>query len=127
MVTRNLGELHVFPDAEAVAKALADLFVDIGKWAIADRGSFTVALAGGNTPRAAYTLLGQPPRSEALPWSDVQVYFGDERCVPPEDAQSNYRMALETFLSKVPIPEANVHRMRGEIDPPQAAREYASM
>jgi 6-phosphogluconolactonase len=124
-VTRNLGELHVSPDAAGVAKSLADLFVDIGKSAIADRGSFSVALAGGNTPRAAYTLLGQRP--EALCWSDVYVYFGDERCVPPDDDQSNYHMAVETFLSKVPIPETNVHRMRGEIDPPEAAREYASV
>lgn len=121
------GNVQIFSDAQAVAQALADVFVDIGQSAMADRGSFRVALSGGNTPRAAYALLAQEPRREALSWSDVFIYFGDERCVPPDDEQSNYRMAKLAFLDAVPIPPANVHRMRGEIDPKEAAREYAAV
>lgn len=121
------GEIKVYSNAEAVAAALADLFVDVGQTAMADRGLFRVALSGGNTPRRAYELLAQEPRSTALSWSDVYVYFGDERCVPPDDEQSNYRMACKAFLDSVPIPPANVHRIRGEADPGFAANNYASV
>ena len=121
------GSVQIFSDAAAVAGALAETFVDVGQAAMTDRGAFRVALSGGNTPRAAYQLLAQPPRAEMLSWSDVFVYFGDERCVPPGDEQSNYLMARKTFLDAVPIPHANVHRIRGEIDPATAAAEYAEI
>ncbi|MGA8097763.1 MAG: 6-phosphogluconolactonase, partial [Candidatus Cybelea sp.] len=98
-----------------------------GNLAMADRGSFTVALAGGNTPRAAYELLSMEPLIDQISWSDVFIYFGDERCVPPTDEQSNYRMAQKAFLSSIPIPPENVHRIAGEIDPGHAANEYASL
>jgi 6-phosphogluconolactonase len=119
------GELHVLSGPEAVAAATADLFVDSALTALADRGTFSVSLAGGNTPRAAYALLAQEPRRSRLSWSDVHIYFGDERCVPPDDEQSNYRMAQKTFLDAVGIPATNVHRIRGEADPQEAAAEYA--
>lgn len=121
------GEIKIYPDAEAVAEALADLFIDVGQTALADRGVFRAALSGGNTPRRAYELLAEEPRSLALPWKDVFIYFGDERCVPPDDEQSNYRMASKAFLSRVPIPPHNVHRIRGEADPGAAANNYASI
>ena len=121
------GELHVYRDSQAVARAVAELFVATGRMAAAERGAFRVALSGGNTPRAAYELLGQEALREELSWSDVFIYFGDERCVPPTDDQSNYRMAQQTFLDAVGIPHANVHRIRGEADPGQAANEYASI
>lgn len=121
------GEIKIYPDAEAVATALADLFIDVGQTALADRGAFRVALSGGNTPRRAYELLAEEPRSLALPWKDVFIYFGDERCVPPDDEQSNYRMASKAFLNLVPIPHHNVHRIRGEADPGVAANNYASI
>jgi 6-phosphogluconolactonase len=124
---KSKGELHVFSDAQALARALADLFIDVGNTAMANRGNFRVALAGGETPRAAYELLAQEPRRDQISWSDVFVYFGDERCVPPTDEQSNYLMAYKAFLSSVPIPPANVHRMVGEIEPGHAANEYASV
>ena len=111
------GELCIYVDAGAVAQALAEYFVATGQLAIAERGKFTVALSGGNTPRAAYELLATDPLCAILPWSDVFIYFGDERCVPPDDERSNYRMAREAFLDAVPIPRANVARMQGEIDP----------
>ncbi|HXO17778.1 MAG TPA: 6-phosphogluconolactonase [Candidatus Dormibacteraeota bacterium] len=121
------GELQVCRNPEVLAEALADLFITTGSLAMADRGAFRVALAGGSTPRAAYELLSLEPRREQLSWSDVLVYFGDERCVPPTDEQSNYRMAEKAFLRSVPIPKANVHRIAGEADPGHAANEYASV
>jgi len=120
-------ELRVYADAGAVAQALADAFVMVGRTAIAERGAFAVALSGGNTPRAAYELLAADPLRTSLSWNDVFIYFGDERCVPADDERSNYRMAREAFLDAIPIPEANVARMQGEIDPGMAANEYASI
>ncbi len=121
------GELQVYSDSDRLAAGLADLFVDLAQTAMADHGLFRVALAGGNTPRRAYELLGQEPRNLSLSWSDVFIYFGDERCVPPDDEQSNYRMAKKAFLDAVPLPAANIHRIRGEADPGVAANEYASI
>ncbi|HEY1428264.1 MAG TPA: 6-phosphogluconolactonase [Candidatus Tumulicola sp.] len=123
----NLPGVKVYADATAVAHALAETFVAAGQEAIARSGSFHVALSGGSTPRTAYELLALEPDRDALSWSDVFVYFGDERCVGPDDEQSNYRMARTAFLDEVPIPKPNVHRMRGEIDPAQAAAEYAGV
>ena len=121
------GELHVYPDAATLARAVADLFARTADVAVAQRGAFHVALSGGNTPRATYELLAEEPLRDEIPWSSVFVYFGDERCVPPDDELSNYRMAEEAFLGKVPIPQANVHRIAGEVDPGHAANEYASL
>ena len=121
------GELEVYRDSQTMARALAELFVTTSAVAMADRGAFRVALSGGETPRAAYELLGKEPLSQEVSWSDVFVYFGDERCVPPTDELSNYRMAQKTFLDAVPIPRANVHRISGEVDPGHAANEYASI
>jgi 6-phosphogluconolactonase len=121
------GELRVYRDANALARALAELFVATGRMAATERGSFHVALSGGNTPRSAYQLLGQEPLRDELSWSDVFIYFGDERCVPPDDEQSNYFMARRAFLDAVGIPHSNVHRIHGEVDPGHAANEYASI
>jgi 6-phosphogluconolactonase len=104
---------------------LADIFVNTAQSAIAERGAFSVALAGGSTPKAAYALLAQEPRRMQVTWKDAFVFFGDERCVPPDDAQSNYAMASGAFLRDVGIPEPNVHRMRGEDEPAAAAASYA--
>ncbi|HLX26490.1 MAG TPA: 6-phosphogluconolactonase [Candidatus Cybelea sp.] len=121
------AEMQIVRDPNALARALADLFVSLGRMAMADRGSFHVALSGGNTPRAAYELLAQEPWRDELSWSDVFIYFGDERCVPPDDEQSNYLMAKRAFLDSVGVPRANVHRIAGEVDPGHAANEYASL
>ncbi len=123
-MTRESGELRVLDTPADVAKALADVFVACGAEAIGARGRFIVALSGGTTPKAAYQLLATSPYRTALDWNKVEVFFGDERCVPPEDAQSNYKMARDTFLRAVGIPDANVHRMRGESDPRDAALTY---
>jgi 6-phosphogluconolactonase len=81
-----------------------------------------LSLAGSNTPRRAYALLAAEP---GIDWSQVELWFGDERCVPPDDPDSNYRMALEALISRIDIPDANVHRVRGEDDPAAAAAAYA--
>jgi 6-phosphogluconolactonase len=121
------GAMQIYPDPAALARALADLFVSTGRAAISERGSFHVALSGGNTPRAGYELLAQPPLRDEISWQNVHIYFGDERCVPPTDDRSNYAMAKHAFLDAVGIPKANVHRIVGEIDPGHAANEYASL
>jgi 6-phosphogluconolactonase len=126
---RASRELRVYPDAGALASAAADLFLEIARRAI-QRGPFRVALSGGSTPRALYTVLAS--RSEApdpplVPdgWRAVDFFWGDERHVPPQSPSSNYRMALEALLSKLPVPAENVHRIRGELpDASVAAEEY---
>jgi 6-phosphogluconolactonase len=122
----NTGELLVLDTPEAVAQAVADAFISDAQQAIDERGAFFVALAGGKTPKETYQLLGQEPRRSRIDWNRVQVFFGDERCVPPTDDQSNYKMANDALLRAVDIPQDNIHRMRGEDDPTQAAADYAS-
>ena len=90
--------------------------------AIADRGIFRLGLCGGNTPRPVYAELGK--HYPDLPWEKMQVTFGDERCVPPDDAQSNYKMAKDSLFDAVHFPEGGIFRIRGEIDPEAAALEY---
>ncbi len=121
------GDLHVYADAPAVSRALAECFVKAGNAAIAENGSFHVALSGGNTPRAAYELLAGEPFRSSLSWNNVFVYFGDERCVPPTDERSNFGMARAAFLDAIPVPTANVRRMSGEVDPGHAANEYSTI
>ena len=127
MTERNLGRLDVYPNADELATALADLFADEAETAQTERGAFYVALAGGTTPTAAYQLLASDAYAERISWNDVYVYFGDERCVKPDDPLSNYKTAFDALLSHVPIPTGNVHRMKGEIDPAEAATEYAAI
>jgi 6-phosphogluconolactonase len=105
------------------ASDAAQWILKSAKEAVAARGLFRLGLAGGNTPKAVYQQLAQ--LGDALPWERLQITFGDERCVPPDHADSNFRMARESLLSQVPIPEGNIFRIRGEIDPAQAAAEYA--
>lgn len=120
--------LEVLPDAAAVARRAAELFLRDGRDAVGARGSFAVTLSGGSTPRALYLLLADEPYVSSVPWSRVRVFWGDERCVAPGDAASNYRLAQETFLNTVPLPPTRVHRLRGEAaDPEQAAREYEAL
>ncbi|HEY1883698.1 MAG TPA: 6-phosphogluconolactonase [Candidatus Cybelea sp.] len=120
------GDLQVCADSADLAQTLANLIVTSANTAVANRGGFLIALSGGSTPKAAYELLAGNALCKAVPWDRVSVYFGDERCVPPDDERSNYRMAERAFLDAVPIPHGNVHRIRGEIDPGLAANEYAS-
>jgi 6-phosphogluconolactonase len=116
-------EIHILPDAAALAAFAADQFIQLAADAMAIRGRFIVALAGGSTPRLLYTLLTQPARLAQIDWSRVIVFWGDERCVPPDDPQSNYRMAQQVLLDHVPLQVEKVHRIFGELEPEQAAQK----
>jgi 6-phosphogluconolactonase len=106
-------QIQILKDAVAVAEVAAARFIEIGQAAIAKRGRFAVALAGGSTPKRVYELLASEPYREHLDWSRVHIFFGDERCVPPDHAESNYRMVNEAMLARLPLPEQNIHRING--------------
>jgi 6-phosphogluconolactonase len=100
----------------------AGFIFELARQALAERDKFRIALSGGNTPRPVYEELAQ--MAADFPWDKAFITFGDERCVPPEDEQSNYRMARENLLIPAHIPDQSVLRMRGEIEPQSAAEEY---
>jgi 6-phosphogluconolactonase len=105
--------VKVLPDAAALFRAAADEFTRLASDAVRENGRFTVALSGGSTPRSLYSLLATAYQS-AVPWKQIFVFFGDERHVPPDSSESNYKMANDAMLSKVPIPAENVFRIRAE-------------
>jgi 6-phosphogluconolactonase len=113
--------LIVCEDVDALNREAAARFVRRSEDAVATRGRFTVALSGGSTPRSLYELLACAPWRKRIAWTATHVFWGDERCVPPDHRDSNYRMAYQALLAHVPIPVENVHRMRGEIEPSAAA------
>jgi 6-phosphogluconolactonase len=113
--------LTIHKDKQALAEAAARDFVARVAAAIEERGRFTVALAGGSTPRTAYELLARDHTDE-VDWANVHIFYGDERSVPPEHEDSNYRMSKEAMLDHVQV--ASVHRMQGELTPEQAAKSY---
>ncbi len=115
---------HLQDSAELALKA-ARHFARLADQYVLGNGRFTVALAGGSTPKAMYSLLARAPFLDTVPWQSVFFFFGDERTVPPEHAESNFRMASESLLSKVPVPPDNVFRIAGEeADPHRAAALY---
>ena len=116
--------IEICKDAEDMARHAAGMFVAMAGRALGSGGRFTVALAGGETPRLLYGMLTSDHFAFQIVWPAVHVYFSDERCVAPYDPRSNYRMASETILSKVGVPEGNIHRMRGEEEPVRAAAQY---
>ena len=118
------GEVYVYGSAEEVAREAADAFVACVAGVLADRATARVALAGGSTPKAMYRLLASPAYRERVEWKRVEIYFGDERCVPPDHADSNYRMAREALLDHVPLGADRVHRIAGERPPEEAAAQY---
>lgn len=113
--------LRVYEDKKRLAEAAASDFADKATNSIDSSGRFVVALAGGSTPKVAYELLVSEYADE-VDWNNVHVFFGDERSVPPEDDDSNYRMAREALLDHVPV--GSVHRMKGELLPDEAAMLY---
>ncbi len=115
--------ITTFPDNAHWVAGAAAFIASNAQAAIATRGRWSVALAGGNTPKSVYQCLAND-YAQALDWSRVHVFFGDERCVPPDDERSNYGMAQEALLSRVPIPAQQIHRIRGEDDPAVAALAY---
>ncbi len=113
--------VHLHESPEGLAEAAARAFVEGAAEAVAERGRFAVALAGGSTPKATYEVLARDHTGD-VDWPNVHAFFGDERTVPPDHEDSNFRMALEALLDRVPV--GSVHRMRGELPPDEAAAAY---
>lgn len=118
--------LEIYTNASALCEAAANRVMDLAEDAITDQGEFHIALAGGSTPRMLYSLLALSPYKEGLNWQQFHVYFGDERCVAPDHDDSNFKMASDSLLSHIPIPQANIHRIPAELDDHDvAAQQYA--
>ena len=122
MNTNERGDLIVLADPATLAKEAAQRFVELSKAAIKGRGRFRVALSGGSTPRATHERLAHQHRDD-IDWSNVEVFWGDERFVPPDDPESLFRMARETLLDHVPIPAANIFPMPTVGGTPEAAAQ----
>jgi 6-phosphogluconolactonase len=119
---------HIFADLEELSIAFAERWIDLALKAITVRGQFHVALTGGSTPKHLYERLASAKFADHLDWRRVHIYFGDERCVPPDHSDSNFCMANEVFLRHVPIPSGQIQRMHGEsLDAWGAARSYAEI
>jgi 6-phosphogluconolactonase len=118
------GTVVVLPDLDALSHEAAQIFVLLSQASIAARGKFAVALSGGSTPRALYSLLAQERYSGAVEWNKVHLFWADERCVPPDHPASNFKLASETFISSVTLPSENSHRIKGEKEAAVAAGEY---
>jgi 6-phosphogluconolactonase len=119
--------IEIFANSQELARGAAEYFVARSDEAVALKGFFTVALSGGSTPKALYQLLADAdePFHAQVPWSRTHLFWSDERHVPPDHPDSNYRMAHEAMLSRVPVPESNIHRVHSENpDANAAANEY---
>ena len=115
IICRDIGEL---------SRTAAEQWVAQARQAIAARGRCAIALSGGSTPKALYSMLASAEFNLQLPWRQIHLFWGDERCVAPDHAESNFRMVKEALLSKILIPAENVHRLRGEFEPAAAASAY---
>ena len=117
-------KLRIFDELETLSIHAANLFSAQATRSILERGQFLVALNGGGTPTRLFQLLATDFHDK-VEWAKVQVFWGDERCVPPNDPGSSYAQARELLLSRVPFPESNIHRIKGEFPPIEAAKEYS--
>ena len=118
------SDIRIFKDLERLSHHAAEIFAEQAARAVHERGRFLAALNGGSTPGRLFQLLGTDYR-DRVDWSPIHIFWGDERCVPPDDPGSNYGQAKDILLNQVAIPEGNVHRVMGEHDPATAATEYA--
>lgn len=117
--------IAIYPDVDTLSQDAAQYVLRIATEAIKMRGRFTIALSGGSTPRKLYGLLGNEPYRSQIDWTLVHIFWSDERCVPPDNEESNYHMAHELLLSKISIPAVQVHRMPADMpDRNAAARKY---
>ncbi len=117
-------EICIFPDPGKVSEAAAENIAGIAHEVVSKKGRFSLALSGGQTPRLLYRCLATH-YSDKMPWPDIHIFWGDERCVPKQDGNSNYNLAHQTFLSKVALPLQNIHRIQAEKkDPEDAALTY---
>lgn len=119
--------IHIYPNKEKLVIATTEQIVNLIGQAIQKNGFCNIALSGGNTPREVYSMLAMHPYRDRVNWNGIHLFWGDERMVPPEHQDSNFRMVQQTLLKHINIPEGNVHRIRGETAPEKAAAEYARM
>lgn len=119
--------IQVCDDFEELSRAAAELIADQARRAVAARGRFSLALSGGSTPRRCYELLARSPWREQVPWSQVDIFWGDERCVPAADPRSNAGMARKALLEQVPLPPSQIHPMVCAADPEAAALAYQAL
>lgn len=127
ILNKSDAQIRVYRDSDELALKAARRFARLADQYTIGCGRFTVALSGGSTPRKMYSILAEEPFLDTVPWSSIYFFWGDERCVPPDHKDSNYRMAYETLLSKAPVPEENIFRIPAENpDPHRAAEEYAA-
>ncbi len=116
-----------FPTLAECCQQAARQVVAVARGCVADRGRFNLVLSGGSTPAPLYQLLARPPLVEEMPWSRTHLFWGDERCVPPDHPDSNYHLARENLIRHLDIPTGNVHRMAGDLDPATGALAYQGM
>jgi 6-phosphogluconolactonase len=114
-----------FLDKGKLAHFAAAQFVTQAQRAVAQRGQFLAAISGGGTPAPLYDLLAHEPYKQQVPWSQTHIFWGDERCVLPDQPGSNYKQAKEALLDLVPLSDKKIYRIHGELDPQDAAQEYA--
>ncbi|MEK7832181.1 MAG: 6-phosphogluconolactonase, partial [Acidobacteriota bacterium] len=126
MVQSN-SMVEVYANPQELAWAAALRFAGLAEQFVRESGKFTVALSGGSTPKAMLSLLAQKPFADSLPWPAIRFFWGDERCVPPDHADSNFRMATEALLSKIPLPPENVFRIPAEDEDHNRAAENYSL
>lgn len=119
--------ISIYPDRETLSRAAAGMFAEIAERAVADHGRCAVLLAGGETPRRTYELLANEPLRSRVPWGKLHLFWGDERCVSPDDPRSNARMACEALVDRVPVPRVQVHPINCDRDSRQAADEYEAL
>ncbi len=129
MASKLKIEYVVEPDAAALARRTAQHFVEVVEQAASRRGRARIAISGGSTPKAAFQLLADPGQAwfKQMPWDKLEIYWVDERTVPPDHPDSNYRMTREALLDHVPLEPEQVHRMEGELEPEVAAARYESL
>lgn len=117
-------QVRIFPTLSTMSQAAADFFSKQVKEAVTIQGTAYVALSGGSTPSTLFQLLAQSPYKESIPWNKIHFYWADERCVTPEDSESNYGQVWQSLLSIVPVAKQNIHRIKGELEPETAAQDY---
>lgn len=115
-----------FSDPQELARAVAKEWVDAARFAEDSGQPFCVALSGGKTPRLLFREISRPSIIQSIPWKRVHIFWGDERCVPPDHPESNFKMAWDGLLKFVPIPQEQIHRIRGEADPLEESKRYAA-
>jgi 6-phosphogluconolactonase len=124
VITGSDVSIQLLPDLEAISHKAAEIFLNLSRSSLSSKESFTVALSGGSTPRRFYHLLGFDACRGEVESHRIHFFWVDERCVPQEHEESNFKTVYDALLSRVPVPEQNIHRIKGEAGPEEAAKEY---